>query len=156
MFLAYLRGIETCWVRSRWFSAKPFLAYLRGIETNGCDMWVCGYGLVFSVPKRNWNLAVTWQAARHSRVFSVPKRNWNYTLEYLQKNGYIVFSVPKRNWNWRPCRRPWRVASVFSVPKRNWNTCCQWRPSSSPLFLAYLRGIETRDTPTKNQALCCF
>jgi len=120
-----------------------FLAYLRGIETAYSRISNCACSSIFSLPTRNWNRHGHYRLVPFTFIFSLPTRNWNPKGSEKCVNTSPIFSLPTRNWNSVEDGKPDRLSIIFSLPTRNWNVVTSSRAISPPLFLAYLRGIET-------------
>ena len=140
------------------------------IETSKYKGGRAGTNCVFSVPTRDWNLAILpynpaimWFLAYLRGietiviyilleylliVFSVPTRDWNGIMaDESDMRATEVFSVPTRDWNQLVVLLPKQSAAVFSVPTRDWNVFVYVHRGKNPKFLAYLRGIETSRWP---------
>ena len=123
-FSAYLWGIETQPEPEEITESYPeFSAYLWGIETYNNTNLVFLENNVFSLPMRNWNVALKLdQVERIEEVFSLPMRNWNRgLLTFVRKKVTWVFSLPMRNWNFSFFSAVAVDILVFSLPMRNWN-----------------------------------
>ena len=144
--------IEGQWLR--------FSAYLKGIETY-FSASSNPSSVVFSVPKRNWNLFSYPLGLAFSLVFSITLKElkpdqvsfcnsskFSAHLKELKQDiteehrSVLKFQRTKRNWNMETYKVTVANDLVFSVPKRNWNPAMSAPEIGLGTFSAYLKGLK--------------
>ena len=121
MLRAYLWGIETSDLTGLWLLKSRLRAYLWGIETLLRPIAWLFFGLVASLPMRNWNFYLHRLSLLHTELRAYL---WGIETSLGLKKALFCDSLRAYLWGIETTKKAIKTflnSSVASLPMRNWN-----------------------------------